>query len=95
MMIFILIFFFSKCNKEMVELLPLKENDDLTYVHDLLMQFKEKTGSLIADELVKSWPASSEKFVKVSLTAQQVSSTLFKIVEVSRFAQSDNNGALN
>lgn len=48
-----------------MELLPLKEENDLQYVHELLVEFKEKTGSIIAAELLSDWPASTGKFVKV------------------------------
>ena len=54
-----------KCNKEMVELLPLKEEADLKYVQSLLIEFKDKTGSIIAQELLSGWPGSASKFVKV------------------------------
>ncbi|KAK7580461.1 hypothetical protein V9T40_001090 [Parthenolecanium corni] len=57
--------FNKKCNKEMVELLPLKDESDLKYVRELLIEFKEKTGSIIAAELLNDWPASTSKFVKV------------------------------
>lgn len=64
--IFPFFFFDSKCNKEMVELLPLNEQKDLDYVKELLVEFKNKTGSVIAAELIENWPAAAEKFVKVS-----------------------------
>lgn len=50
----------------MVELLPLKEEEDLKYVYSLLVEFKEKTDSVIAEELIQNWPAGTEKFVKAS-----------------------------
>lgn len=49
----------------MVELLPLNEENDLKYVRELLIEFKKKTGSIIAEELLQNWPASTNKFVKV------------------------------
>lgn len=48
-----------------MELLPLKDESDLKYVRELLIEFKEKTGSIIAAELLNDWPASTSKFVKV------------------------------
>lgn len=57
--------FKSKCNLEMVELLPLELDEDLKYVKGLLKEFQEKTGSLIAEELLKTWPAPASKFIKV------------------------------
>ncbi|KAJ4436798.1 hypothetical protein ANN_16930 [Periplaneta americana] len=56
--------FKSKCNLEMVELLPLELDEDLKYVKGLLKEFQEKTGSLIAEELLKTWPAPASKFIK-------------------------------
>lgn len=49
----------------MVEILPLNEQKDLDYVKELLVEFKEKTGSVIAENLIENWPAAAEKFVKV------------------------------
>lgn len=57
--------FKGKCNPEMVELLPLELEDDLKYVQKLLEEFVEYTGSLIAVELLKTWPEPAKKFVKV------------------------------
>ncbi|GLG95437.1 NADPH:adrenodoxin oxidoreductase, mitochondrial [Gryllus bimaculatus] len=57
--------FKSKCNLEMVELLPLENDEDLKYVASLLKEFQEKTGSLIAEELLKTWPKPAKEFVKV------------------------------
>lgn len=51
----------------MVELLPLSEPKDIDYVKDLLIEFKTKTGSVIAANLIENWPAAAEKFVKVGL----------------------------
>ncbi|PSN37438.1 Glutamate synthase 1 [NADH] [Blattella germanica] len=44
--------FRSKCNLEMVELLPLVLEEDLKYVENLLKEFQEKTGSIIAEDLL-------------------------------------------
>jgi glutamate synthase domain-containing protein 3 len=49
----------------MVELLPLDKPEDLQTVADLLKEFKEKTGSLIASELLVQWPAPAARFIKV------------------------------
>ncbi|KAL4710424.1 hypothetical protein ACJJTC_008826, partial [Scirpophaga incertulas] len=57
--------FKGKCNLEMVELLPLELEDDLKEVKTLLEEFVEYTGSVIAQDLLKSWPAAAKKFVKV------------------------------
>lgn len=57
--------FSKKCNQQMVELLPLEMSEDLSLVEDLLHQFHDKTGSLVAADLLKDWPAQASKFVKV------------------------------
>nr|XP_050862709.1 uncharacterized protein LOC127069596 isoform X1 [Vespula vulgaris] len=57
--------FKSKCNPEMVELLPLNNTEDIAYVKQLLEEFVEKTGSLIAKDLLNLWPEPTTRFVKV------------------------------
>ncbi|XP_073971203.1 uncharacterized protein isoform X2 [Rhodnius prolixus] len=57
--------FRSKCNMEMVELLPLDLPEDIEYVKSLLLEFQEKTESLIAAELLKAWPEPVKDFIKV------------------------------
>ncbi|KAH0945164.1 hypothetical protein HN011_004136 [Eciton burchellii] len=57
--------FKSKCNPEMVELLPLNKLDEISYVKQLLEEFIEKTGSLIAQDLLATWPEPTTRFVKV------------------------------
>lgn len=52
----------------MVELLPLNQPEDLAYVKQLLEEFIEKTGSLIAQSLLKLWPEPTTRFVKVLFT---------------------------
>lgn len=50
----------------MVELLPLSEQEDIAYVKQLLEEFVEKTGSLIAEDLLMLWPEPTTRFVKVN-----------------------------
>ncbi|XP_044726506.1 glutamate synthase [NADH], amyloplastic isoform X2 [Chrysoperla carnea] len=57
--------FKTKCNQETVELLPLELEDDLKIVKDLLEEFVGYTGSIIATDLLKSWPEPAKQFVKV------------------------------
>ncbi|XP_076674514.1 uncharacterized protein LOC143372318 isoform X2 [Andrena cerasifolii] len=57
--------FKSKCNPDMVELLALNNPKDMEYVKRLLEDFVEKTGSLIAQDLLKLWPEPTTRFVKV------------------------------
>lgn len=49
----------------MVELLQLNQQDDIAYVKQLLEEFVDKTGSLIAQDLLKVWPEPTTRFVKV------------------------------
>lgn len=49
----------------MVELLALNNPKDIEYVKRLLEDFVEKTGSLIAQDLLKLWPEPTTRFVKV------------------------------
>ena len=57
--------FASLCNTSMVELLPLEKEEDVIFVRSLLEEFVEKTLSEVAQELLKSWPESRTRFVKV------------------------------
>ncbi|XP_033228297.1 putative glutamate synthase [NADPH] isoform X2 [Belonocnema kinseyi] len=57
--------FKSKCNPELVELLPLDRQEDIEYVKQLLEEFVEKTGSLIAIDLLQTWPEPTTRIVKV------------------------------
>nr|XP_034824932.1 glutamate synthase [NADH], amyloplastic isoform X1 [Maniola hyperantus] len=57
--------FKSKCNPEMVELLPLEKQQDLEEVQKLLEEFVEYTGSIIAKSLLETWPEPAKMFVKV------------------------------
>ncbi|XP_058809290.1 uncharacterized protein LOC131674568 [Phymastichus coffea] len=57
--------FKSKCNPEMVELLPLNGKKDVDYVQELLEEFVEKTGSLIGKELLDIWPEPTNRIFKV------------------------------
>lgn len=57
--------FESKCNKEMVELLPLAEEEDKKFVKEMLKEFVAKTGSDVARSLLESWALAQSMFVKV------------------------------
>jgi glutamate synthase domain-containing protein 3 len=50
---------------ETVELFPLKLEEDINYVEGLLKEFQKKTGSLIAEDLLRTWPSPASRFVKV------------------------------
>ena len=53
------------CNRDMVDLEPLEEEEDLDLVRDLLMQHVEYTDSPVADAILDRWDASLRHFVKV------------------------------
>lgn len=57
--------FSSKCNREMVELCKLEDKEDLDLVKTLLQEFKDLTGSLIAEQLIKEFKMRTKEFVKV------------------------------
>ncbi|XP_018319466.1 glutamate synthase [NADH], amyloplastic isoform X2 [Agrilus planipennis] len=55
----------NKCNKEMVELCKLDEREDVELVRKLLHEFRDLTGSVIADQLIKEFHQRIKEFVKV------------------------------
>lgn len=55
----------AKCNTDSVALEPVVEADDLKWLQDILREFVEKTGSKVAENILKDWPASVKDFVKV------------------------------
>lgn len=46
-------------------MLPLNGKKDIDYVQQLLEEFVEKTGSLIAKELLQIWPEPTNRIFKV------------------------------
>ena len=54
-----------RCNKEMVDLEPLDDAEDIDLVHGLLERHRQYTGSTVADGLLKQWPKITAKFVKI------------------------------
>ena len=54
-----------RCNKEMVDLEPLAEDEDIDLVRSLLERHREHTGSTVADRLLQDWQATISRFVKV------------------------------
>jgi len=57
--------FATRCNMEMVGLEALEEHEDLDLVQGLLERHFEYTGSTVAENILRDWPAQSGKFVKV------------------------------
>lgn len=64
----------------MVELLPLTNSEDIAYVKGLLEEFVEKTGSLIAKDLLMLWPEPTTRFVKVYSRFANYSCTIHSVV---------------
>ncbi|QEH34024.1 Ferredoxin-dependent glutamate synthase 1 [Aquisphaera giovannonii] len=54
-----------RCNRDMVDLEPLAEPEDIELVRDLLIQHAGYTGSAVAARLLKGWDEAVGKFVKV------------------------------
>lgn len=57
--------FRSKCNLEMVELLELNLEQDVTFVKELISEFVEKTGSVVGQNVLDNWETSRQQFIKV------------------------------
>jgi glutamate synthase (ferredoxin) len=57
--------FHVRCNQEMVDLESLDDQEDIDFVHGLLVRHREYTGSAVAETLLSDWPAVTPKFVKV------------------------------
>ncbi|KAK7486587.1 hypothetical protein BaRGS_00022112, partial [Batillaria attramentaria] len=53
------------CNQESVALERLEEMEDVNFVHDLLEEFQQKTGSKVALGILDNWAETKQKFVKV------------------------------
>ncbi|HET8944863.1 MAG TPA: hypothetical protein VFO59_08795, partial [Dehalococcoidia bacterium] len=53
-----------RCNKEMVDLETLDE-EDIEFVHGLITRHLEYTRSTVAEDILKYWPETAKKFVKV------------------------------
>ncbi|MBI2187109.1 MAG: glutamate synthase large subunit [Acidobacteria bacterium] len=57
--------FERRCNHEMVDLEPLVDVEDLTFVHVALMKHVTYTGSRYAARLLEEWPTLQRRIVKV------------------------------
>jgi len=55
----------KRCNREMVDLEPLSEQEDLELVRELLIQHAAYTGSVVVNRLLKKGKLKAGKFVKV------------------------------
>ena len=57
--------FQSRCNSQMVELLPVEKEEDLEFLKTTVEQFTEATGSEVGQGLLATWDQSVSLFVKV------------------------------
>jgi glutamate synthase (NADPH) large chain len=57
--------FDRRCNREMVDLEPLIEGDDLDFVRVAIVKHATLTGSRYAEALLADWSSVHRKFVKV------------------------------
>ena len=53
---------------ESVALEPLKKNIDVDFVRELLDEFHQKTGSVVAKSILDDWDTEKAKFIKVGVT---------------------------
>ena len=60
--------FKGRVNPESVELLPLEKKEDLDFLHNLLAEFQNETGSTLAQFILDNWEAEQKEFVKVNTT---------------------------
>ena len=57
--------FAGHCNTEMVDLLPLKDEDDVNEVRQLIDRHVQYTDSALGREILEDWAQSAQRFVKV------------------------------
>jgi glutamate synthase (ferredoxin) len=57
--------FASNCNRGMVDLETLADEEDLTRVRALIMRHVELTGSAVGERVLRSWSTLSDRFVVV------------------------------
>ena len=57
--------FRGRCNTDMVDIEPVDLPEDKEWLHSILEEFFEKTGSTLAKSLLDGWPASLNLFHKV------------------------------
>lgn len=54
----------AKCNKESVQLYKIVDDEDIEFLHNILTDFRAKTGSSVAKEILDAWPRSLVSFIK-------------------------------
>jgi len=60
--------FSSNCNMEMVELEKVEDSDDIANLKRLVQEHADRTGSVVASEVLDNWSTSLGQFVKVMPT---------------------------
>jgi len=60
--------FESKCNMGMVDLDPVRNDDDVSELREMIELHLEYTGSEVAQRILENWPEVTEEFVKVMPT---------------------------
>ena len=53
------------CNREMVGLERVIDPEEAAYLHDMVAEHRDRTGSSLAASLLKVWPKTMEGFVRV------------------------------
>lgn len=64
--------FRQRCNLEMVAIEDVVNQEDISWLHDILTEFANKTGSTLAKSVLKDWPASTSLFFKVQFSTDQL-----------------------
>ena len=57
--------FEAKCNKTMVDLKTVELEEDMTFLKETISEFVAATGSEVGQTVLKDWPESAKRFVKV------------------------------
>jgi glutamate synthase domain-containing protein 3 len=57
--------FQARCNREMVDLEPLIDADDIDYVRVAIMKHATLTGSRYAESILADWARAQKTFVKI------------------------------
>ncbi|MDV3129240.1 glutamate synthase large subunit [Mycobacterium sp. 21AC1] len=72
----------AKVNPEMVRLQPL-EPEDLAWLHEVVAQHAQHTGSTVATSMLSDWPRRSAQFTKIMPTDYQ------RVLEATRMAKAE------
>ncbi|XP_054715017.1 uncharacterized protein LOC129224565 [Uloborus diversus] len=88
--------FFPKCNTATVDLLPVEVPEDLQFLKDFISEFRDKTGSEVAESIIQSWPESIKYFVKVfPKDYQRVLQQKLEMENKQRTTDSKESGSMN